>query len=122
MPIDVDTLRSEVASNSGRIVRPDTNAFRILRLLSENPELAYTPKEISDEADVPHGSVSKTLSRLEDRDLVEHIDEFWTLGPDDRIGSYTASMFSRVSLEENHDSYEVEGESWDDVDDLGENA
>ena len=121
MPIHVDTLREESQDASGIQIKPDTHAFRIMRFLAQEPELAFTPKEISEGADVPHGSVSKTLSRLEERDLVQHIDEYWAIGEDDRIGSYTASLLSRKSLSRNHEPYESEdGRTWDDVPSLGE--
>ena len=121
MPIQVDTLREESEKEFNIQIRPDTHAFQIMRFLAEEPELAFTPKEISEGADVPHGSVSKTLSRLEERDLVQHIDEYWAIGEDDRISSYAASVLSRKSLSRNHESYESkDGSSWEDVPSLGE--
>lgn len=92
-----------------------------MQFLAAEPELAFTPKEISEGADVPHGSISKTLSRLEERDLVQHIDEFWAIGEDDRISSYAASILSRKSLSRNHDPYVSDDHSsWDDVPSLSE--
>ena len=122
MPIELEELRQN--PDAGFALKPDTHAFRIMRVLAEHRELAFTPTELGDEADVPMGSIYKTLSRLRDRGLVQQVEEYWTLGDDDRIASHVASMYSRSALHEQYgDDWYSNNPGWDDdIEDLGENA
>jgi len=86
MPIDIETFES---SSDDRL-RSDreTNAERVMRFLSANPDKAFTQSEIRDATEVKAGSISVVLSRLEDRDLVRHKGNYWALGDDDAIAAY----------------------------------
>lgn len=78
MPIDIERFRSapeEALAGSG-----PTNAERVLAFLSANPDRAFTPSEIRTATDVPRGSIGVVLSRLEDRELVDHRGEYWAIG------------------------------------------
>lgn len=70
----------------------DSNAYKILKFLFNNPNQGFTPKEISERIDVPRGSVGTTLSRLEDHDLVRHKEPYWAIGKDDRLGAYVSML------------------------------
>ena len=49
------------------------------RVLLEHADQAFRQREIIAAVDVPEGSVGPTLTRLEERGLVEHRDRFWTI-------------------------------------------
>lgn len=70
----------------------DSNAYKILKFLFDNPNQGFTPKEISERTDVPRGSVGTTLSRLEDYELVRHKKPYWAIGKDDRLGAYASML------------------------------
>lgn len=124
MPVERIHLKETTESGLDIGLRPDTHAYRILRFLAEREELAFTPKEISEGADVPHGSVSTVLSRLENRDLVEHISEYWAIGDDERLASHVAMLYSQKAIESQYgDDYYAQNPGWaTDLEDLGENA
>ena len=90
MPIDIETFESsttEHLQNNG-----ETNAERVMRFLATHPEQAFTQSEIRDATDVKAGSISVVLSRLEDRDLVRHKGNYWALGEDEDVASYTSML------------------------------
>lgn len=122
MPVEVDELRKH--GGAPVRLRPETNAFRIVEFLVRTPELAYSPKEISEATDVPRSSVGKTLQRLEDRGLVQHLGEYWAVADDDRLASHVASIHSMETVADRYgDDYYGENPDWaDDLPDLGENA
>lgn len=92
MPIDIDTFESSPAErlqNDG-----ETNAERVMRFLAAHSEQAFTQSEIRNATDVKAGSISVVLSRLEDRDLVRHKGNYWTLGDDEDVAAYTSMLES----------------------------
>jgi len=92
MPIDVETFESspeDRLQNGG-----ETNAERVMRFLAAHPDQAFMQSEIRDATDVKAGSISVVLSRLEDRDLVRHKANYWTLGEDEDIAAYTSMLES----------------------------
>ena len=92
MPIDVETFESspeDRLQNGG-----ETNAERVMRFLTEHPDQAFMQSEIRDATDVKAGSISVVLSRLEDRDLVRHKGNYWTLGEDEDIAAYSRMLES----------------------------
>lgn len=74
MPISFDDYDASTVA-----MDPGSNAFRILTFLAEYPELGFTPKEIHNETGVPRGSVGTTLTRLEERGLVNHKEPYWSI-------------------------------------------
>lgn len=118
MPIEREALDGD---GSALPVKPGTNAHTILRVLLEHPDLGFTPSELAELTDIPSGSISKTLSRLADRDLVERIEGYWLVG-DDTYAEYVGSMLSVDAIEDRHgDDYYGREEGWaDELPDLGE--
>lgn len=80
MPVDFEAYEQLVESVDWA-VDPDSNAYRVLAFLASNPSLGFTPKEIHEETGIPRGSVGTTLSRLEDRDLLQHEEPYWAADP-----------------------------------------
>lgn len=75
MPIsreDFRTIGDEEAIDLSR----DTTQGTIYRFLLENARAAFRQRELAASLDVPRGSIGPTLSRLEDRGLVEHRGEY----------------------------------------------
>lgn len=100
MPIDIDRFESasedELTANAGRM----TNAERVLSFLVAHPEQAFTPKEIREATDVPRGSIGVVLSRLEERELVQHRGEYWAIGDETGVEKdLTAARTARAATE-----------------------
>ena len=83
MPIDLNEFEK---SDEEELTRK-TNADRVLRFLSENPDKAFTQSEIRESTGVKRGSISVVLSRLEDRGLVRHKGNYWAICDEDRLAS-----------------------------------
>lgn len=98
MPIDIERFRSapeEELSAGG-----STNAERVLAFLSANADQAFTPSEIRAATDVSRGSIGVVLSRLEDRELVEHRGEYWAIGDTEAAATtLSASATARAATE-----------------------
>lgn len=122
MPIEADELRN--TDGDTLPVRPGTNEYALLRHLLERPDLAYTPKELSEETGVAYGSVYPTLQRLGEKGLVEKVDRYWMAAEDDRIAARTASLLGlrTIAERERGDEYSRNPDWADDLPDLGDNA
>ena len=114
MPVNFEEYRETRAGAEGLPVDPSSNAFRILQFLARRPELGFTPSEIHDHVDVSEGSLNPTLSRLEDRGLVEHESPYWSAAEDDRLAALDGTMASMVAFEERHGGDDFDG--WHDTD------
>jgi DNA-binding transcriptional regulator GbsR (MarR family) len=96
MPINVNEYE---AHGEDRLpLTPGTNAATIMQFLSQHPEQGFTPKEIHEATGVKRGSVGVVLHRLEKRDLVRHVDHYWTLGDDQHLATYAAMYHSMEAL------------------------
>jgi len=51
-------------------LRPGTTKSEIVEYLYQNPEWGYSPRDIEEELDIPHGTATTTLSRLYDDEMV----------------------------------------------------
>ena len=104
-------------------VTPGTNAHELLTVLLEHPEMGFTPKELADMTEVPHGSVHKTLSRLKEKGLVQKVDSYYAAA-EDIAASRIANAVSLQEIEAQYsgDAYGTDDEWAESVPDLGENA
>jgi len=107
MPIDISTFNSSTTEHLQ--INGETNAERVMRFLATHPEQAFTQSEIRDATDVKAGSISVVLSRLEDRDLVRHKGNYWAVGEDEEVASYT-SMFESTRAANDRFGEEASGE------------
>lgn len=119
MPIHLD-------SNDGDgtpPVSPGSNAHELLEVLADHPDMGFAPRELAELTDVPHGSVHKTLSRLEERGLVRNLDSYWAIA-DDVAASHVANVVSLAAIDETYgdDAYGEDDEWAIEQPDLGENA
>lgn len=90
MAIDIEEFES--GPESLLELDRETNGFKALSFLAENPEKAFTPGEISDETGIKRGSIGTVLGRLEENGLVRHRGKYWAIAEDDRIASFTAMI------------------------------
>ena len=116
MPVDFDDYRTAREDASDLPIDPDSNAYRILSFLAEHPDLGFKPSEIRTHVDVPKGSLSPTLARLEERGLVDHEAPYWSVGDDDRLAAIAGTMHSMRAFEEEHGRDGFEGWHATDID------
>jgi len=104
-------------------IKPETNAHKLLSVLADHPEMGFTPKELAELTDVPHSSVHKTLTRLQERGLVRKVDSYWAVS-DDVAASHLANVVSIHQIEATYgdDAYGRDDGWAERVPDLGENA
>lgn len=117
MPIEFDSYDPE----QGRLdLSEGTNARTVLSFLAAHPESGFTPKEIHEATGIPRGSVSPTLQRLREWELVRHKGEYWAIAEDDRLGAYAAMVEGVETTSERHgDDWYGRTEGWaDDLPDL----
>lgn len=81
MPISKDEFQTINGNEDSSLpdLSPDTTQGKIYWFLLRNADTAYRQRELATAVAVPHGSVGPTLNRLEQRDLVEHRDRYWTI-------------------------------------------
>ena len=119
MPVRTDDLEA------GRSlpVSPGTNAHELLAVLVDHSDLAFSAGELAELTTVPEGSVSKTLSRLADRDLVRRIDGYWA-ATDEVTAERVASLASLEAIADRYgdDRYGRDDEWAEELPDLGENG
>ena len=106
MAITIDEFESQPEELLG--LDEGTQAYKVLEFLAENPEKAFTPKEIAGETGIKKGSIGAVLSRLEDRSLVRHKGKYWAVAEDDRLAAFTA--MTQTSSSSVNDDYFGENE------------
>lgn len=119
MPIKLDETNDEETPP----VKPGTNAHELLSVLLDHSDMGFSPKELADLTDVPHSSVHKTLSRLQEKGLVRNIDSYWAV-EDDVAASRIANVVSlqQIEAEYGDDAYSEDDDWAADAPDLGENS
>ena len=102
-------------------IRPETNKAKIIKLLYQDTNLGFTPAEIRDELDLPRGTVSGTLSRLHDEELIGKTSDGLYHGLDHRedLRRFARSL---VSLDTMLSRYPEAGIDPDDVEQTGASA
>ncbi|GGM66323.1 hypothetical protein J2752_000184 [Halarchaeum rubridurum] len=86
MSIDRDTFENTSEDELADLSVPD----RVLGFLAANEDRAFKAREIASQIDVDEGAVSTALSRLKDRDLVEHKATYWAITDDaERLDGYS---------------------------------
>lgn len=86
MSIDRDTFENTAEDELADLSVPD----RVLGFLAANEERAFKAREIASQIGVDQGAVSTALSRLKDRELVEHKATYWAVVDDiERLDGYS---------------------------------
>lgn len=107
MSIDRETFENTTEEELGDLSVPD----RVLGFLATNEDRAFEASEIASRIDIDVGAVSTALSRLKDRDLVEHKATYWAVTDDvDRRDAY--SGYERATALFNEQFGDEDRESW----------
>ena len=85
MSIDRETFENASEDELAELSVPD----RVLGFLAAHEDRAFKAREIASQVGLDEGAVSTALSRLKDRDLVEHKATYWAVtGDEDRLEGY----------------------------------
>jgi len=107
MSIDRDTFENTSEDELADLSVPD----QVLGFLAANEDRAFKAREIASQIDIEEGAVSTALSRLKDRDLVEHKATYWAITDDtDRLEGY--SGYERATALFNEQLGSENKESW----------
>jgi len=107
MSIDRDTFKNTSEDELADLSVPD----QVLGFLAANKDRAFKAREIATQIGVDEGAVSTALSRLKDRDLVEHKATYWAVTDDaERLEAY--SGYERATTLFNDQLSEEDKESW----------
>jgi hypothetical protein len=107
MSIDRDTFENTSEDELADLSVPD----QVLGFLATNEDRAFKAREIATQIGVDEGAVSTALSRLKDRDLVEHKATYWAITDDDeRLEGY--SGYERATALFNEQLGTEDTESW----------
>jgi predicted transcriptional regulator len=107
MSIDRDTFENTSEEELADLSVPD----QVLGFLAANEDRAFKAREIAAQIGVEEGAVSTALSRLKDRDLVEHKATYWAITDDDeRLEGY--SGYERATTLFNNQLGTEDKESW----------
>jgi len=109
MSIDRDTFENASEDELEDLSVPD----RVLGFLAVNGDRAFKAREIASRIDVGEDAVSTALSRLKDRDLVEHKATYWAVTDDqDRLRGH--SGYERATALYNEQLGEEDAKAWRD--------
>ncbi|MFC6615117.1 MarR family transcriptional regulator [Halopenitus salinus] len=107
MSIDRETFRNADEAELAELSAPD----RVLGFLASHDDRAFKAREIASRTGLDEGAVSTALTRLKDRDLVEHKATYWAITDDetrlDAYGGYerATALFNETLGEEDEDEW-----------------
>ena len=114
MPIDIEEFESTIEEGS----EPTTTAL-IVEFLAVNPDRAFRRTKIAAEIDRDANTVGTTLSRLKDREFVQHRKQHWTLTNDqERLRNVVEISRSLRHLRDEFDPVikdEEDAQAWSDA-------
>ena len=109
MSIDRETFENTNADELGELSVPD----QVLGFLAANEDRAFKAREIAAQVGSSEGAVSTALSRLNDRDLVDHKATYWAVTDEtERLDGY--SGYERATTLFNEQLGEEDEEAWRD--------
>lgn len=79
MPIHCQQFENQLSGRVEMNLSPDTTQGQIYTYLKEHCDKAFRVKELKEEIEVPNGSVSPALNRLNDHGLVIHRGIYWAI-------------------------------------------
>jgi hypothetical protein len=107
MSIDRDTFENTSEEELEDLSVPD----QVLGFLAAHEDRAFKTHKIASQIDIEEGAVSTALSRLKDRDLVEHKATYWAVTDDtDRLDGYGG--YERATALFNEQLGDEDKESW----------
>lgn len=84
MPISADRFKH--LDEDSITLAEGTNAHEIMAFLVAHSDEAFRRRELIEQTGVKEGSIGPTLQRLRERGLVQHRQNYWTLGHEKRLG------------------------------------
>jgi len=81
-PVRVDDLKKQKEAEIDFPINPGTNEETALRFLASEPEFGWPPAKIAKHTDINENSITKTMQRLYDKDLVDRISGRYFVNPD----------------------------------------
>jgi DNA-binding transcriptional MocR family regulator len=112
MPISKDEFRT-IEDGEGRPdLSPDTTQGRIYRFLLANADRAFRQREVVAAVDVPRGSVGPTLARLEERGLVDHRGEYWSIADEEHAVASAGALGAATADERDGGFTDEEVAAW----------
>lgn len=107
MSIDRETFENTSEDELEGLSVPD----QVLGFLVSHDDRAFKAREIASQIGLDEGAVSTALSRLKDRDLVEHKATYWAVTDDeDRLEGY--SGYERATALFNEQLGAEDKEAW----------
>jgi Mn-dependent DtxR family transcriptional regulator len=107
MSIDRDTFEKTSEDELEELSVPD----QVLGFLATNEDRAFKAREIASQIGLDEGAVSTALSRLKDRNLVDHKATYWAITDDtERLNGY--SGYKRATALFNQRLGTEDKESW----------
>ncbi|MCF2165484.1 MULTISPECIES: helix-turn-helix domain-containing protein [Halobacterium] len=107
MSIDRDTFENRNEDELTDLSVPD----QVIGFLAANEDRAFKAREIASQIGVDESAVSTALSRLKNRDLVEHKATYWAVTDDEeRLDGY--SGYERATALFNEQLGTEDEESW----------
>ena len=108
MPVRIDEFES------GDLPRGPSVPEQVIAFLDNHSDKAFTRGEIASSIDEDPNTVGTALSRLKDRDLVRHKNQYWAI-TDDRERILAAYDLHTVIGQLNRDDGGIDPEEWDAV-------
>lgn len=81
-PVRVEELQEREESELEFPISPGTNEETALRFLAKNQDFGWPPKKIAEHTDINANSITKTVQRLYEKNLVDRIAGRYFLNPD----------------------------------------
>jgi DNA-binding transcriptional ArsR family regulator len=107
MSIDRDTFENTSEEELADLSVPD----QVLGFLAANEDRAFKAREIASQIGVDEGAVSTALSRLKERELVEHKATYWAMTDDaERLEGYRG--YERATALYNEQVGEEDTDAW----------
>lgn len=107
MPVSIDDFES------GNLPRGPSAPEQVVAYLYTHREQAFTRSEIATAIEEDPNTVGTALSRLKDRGLVRHRDEYWAITDDD--GRLAAAYDLHVASHRLDDDGGIDADEWDAV-------
>lgn len=109
MSIDRETFEESSAEELEGL----STADRVLGFLAVNDDQAFKAREITRHIDIDEGAVSTALTRLKERNLVEHKGTYWAITTDEkRLNAHdgyarATALFNEAYGEEDRDAWRL---------------
>ncbi|MDS0261876.1 replication/maintenance protein RepL [Haloarcula sp. S1CR25-12] len=81
-PVPVDDLKKREETEIDFPINPDTNEEVALRFLASEPKFGWPPSKIAERTGINESSITKTMQRLYEKDLVDRISGRYFVNPD----------------------------------------